>query len=70
MPDIYPGREVDIGIVHARDMVNGINRESHNAQYLGTFEKIAAYLDEHAVPGDIVITVGSGDVYRQSQKLL
>lgn len=70
VPDIYPGREVDTGIVHARDMVNGINRESHNAQYLGTFEKIAAYLDEHAVPGDIVITVGSGDVYRQSQKLL
>ena len=70
VPDIYPGREVDTGIVHARDMVNGINRESHNAQYLGTFEKIAAYLDEHAVPGDIIITVGSGDVYRQSQKLL
>ncbi len=70
VPDIYPGREVDTGIVHARDMVAGINRETHNAQYLGTFEKIAAYLDEHAVPGDIVITVGSGDVYRQSQKLL
>lgn len=70
VPDIYPGREVDTGIVHARDMVAGINRETHNAQYLGTFENIAAYLDEHAVPGDIVITVGSGDVYRQSQKLL
>ena len=70
VPDIYPGREVDTGIVHARDMVAGINRETHNAQYLGTFENIAAYLDAHAVPGDIVITVGSGDVYRQSQKLL
>lgn len=70
VPDIYPGREVDTGIVHARDMVTSINRETHNAQYLGTFENIAAYLDEHAVPGDIVITVGSGDVYRQSQKLL
>jgi UDP-N-acetylmuramate--alanine ligase len=70
VPDIYPGREVDTGIVHARDMVAGINRATHNALYLGTFEKIAAYLDEHAVPGDIVITVGSGDVYRQSQKLL
>ena len=70
VPDIYPGREVDTGIVHARDMVAGINRETHNARYLGTFENIAAYLDEHAVPGDIVITVGSGDVYSQSKKLL
>ena len=70
VPNIYPGREVDTGIVHARDMVDGINRETHNARYLATFEEIAAYLDEHAEPGDIVITVGSGDVYRQSQKLL
>ncbi len=70
VPDIYPGREVDTGIVHARDMVAGINASTHNAVYLGTFEAIAAYLDEHAAPGDIVITVGSGDVYRQSQKLL
>ena len=70
VPDIYPGRETNTGIVHARDMVDGINRESHNAQYLGTFENIADYLNLHAVPGDIVITVGSGDVYRQSQKLL
>lgn len=70
VPDIYPGREVDTGAVHARDMVAGINRETHNATYLGTFENIAAYLDAHAAPGDIVITVGSGDVYRQSQKLL
>lgn len=70
VPDIYPGREVDTGAVHARDMVAGINAETRNAQYLGTFENIAAYLDKHAVPGDIVITVGSGDVYRQSQKLL
>lgn len=68
--DIYPGRETDTGIVHARDMVRGINEQSHNATYLATFEEISAYLDAHATPGDIVITVGSGDVYRQSQKLL
>lgn len=70
VPNIYPGREIDTGIVHARDMVNGINRETHNALYLATFEEIRDYLDENAKPGDIVITVGSGDVYRQSQKLL
>ena len=35
-----------------------------------TFEEISEYLDAHAKPGDIVITVGSGDVYRQSRKLL
>lgn len=70
VPDIYPGREVDTGIVHAKDMVDGINKMTHNAIYLATFEAIAKYLEANAEPGDIVITVGSGDVYKQTKKLL
>ena len=70
VPDIYPGREVDDGTVHARDMVAGINRESGNAIYLGTFENIRAWIDENGRPGDIVITVGSGDVYQKTRSVL
>ena len=70
VPDIYPGREVDTGIVHARDMVRGINASTHNALYLPTFEEIRAWLDDNAAPGDLVITVGSGNVYAQTRKLL
>ena len=70
VPDIYPGREKDTGIVHARDMVRAINKESDNAVYIPTFEEIRIYLDEHAEAGDLVVTVGSGDVYRQTKKLL
>ena len=70
VPDIYPGREKDTGIVHARDMVAAINRTSANALYIPTFEEIRLYLDEHAEAGDLVVTVGSGDVYRQTKKLL
>ncbi len=70
VPDIYPGREKDTGIVHARDMVAAINEESGNAAYIPTFEEIREYLDEHAEEGDVVVTVGSGDVYRQTKKLL
>ncbi|MCE5188722.1 MAG: UDP-N-acetylmuramate--L-alanine ligase [Clostridiaceae bacterium] len=70
VPDIYPGREKDTGIVHARDMVAAINETSRNAVYLPTFEEIRLYLDAHAGEGDLVVTVGSGDVYRQTKKLL
>ena len=70
VPDIYPGREKDTGMVHAKDMVAGINAQSNNALYLGTFENIRTWLDENAAPGDLVVTVGSGDVYRQTNKLL
>jgi len=70
VPDIYPGREKDTGIVHARDMVAAINETSRNAVYIPTFEEIRLYLDEHVESGDLVVTVGSGDVYRQTKKLL
>ena len=46
------------------------NASGGNAVYLGTFENIRAWLDEHGVPGDLVVAVGSGDVYRQTKKLL
>ncbi len=67
VPDIYPGRETDDGSVHARDMVEAINRESHNAKYIPTFEEINEYLKENAREGDLVITLGSGDVYLRSK---
>lgn len=70
VPDIYPGREKDDGTVHAKDMVNAINQGGGNATYLGTFENIRAYLDENAAAGDLVVTIGSGDVYDQTRKLL
>lgn len=70
VPDIYPGREVDTGMVHARDMVAAINEQGEKAIYLENFERIRKYLDSHLESGDIVITLGSGDVFTQSQKLL
>ena len=70
VPDIYPGRERDTGLVHARDMVAAINGATQNALYLGTFEAIRAWLDEHGESGDLVVAVGSGDVYKQTKKLL
>ena len=70
VPDIYPGREKDDGSVHARDMVNAINEATGNALYLATFEEISDWLLKNAREGDVVVTLGSGDVYIQTKKLL
>lgn len=70
VPDIYPGREKDDGSVHARDMVAAINEATGNALYIPTFEGISDWLKENASAGDIVVTLGSGDVYKQTNKLL
>lgn len=68
--DIYPGREKDDGSVHATDMVAGIREGGGNARYIPTFEQVREYLDANAHEGDLVITLGSGDVFKQTKKLL
>ena len=42
VPDIYPGREKDTGLVHARDMVGAIEAQGTEAHYLPTFADIRA----------------------------
>ena len=70
VPDIYPGRDIDTGDIHATDLVAAISPNAKACEYIATFEEINAYLENHASEGDVVITLGSGDVYRQTQKLL
>ena len=70
VPDIYPGREVDTGMVHARDMVAAIHKEGTDAKYIPTFEGINDYLRAHWKAGDLVVTLGSGDVYIQTRVFL
>lgn len=70
MPDLYPGRDIDRGDIHARDLVNEINLNTGNCVYLPTFEDIKEYLEEHWGQGDIVVTLGSGDVNKQQMVLL
>ena len=67
VPDIYPGRDIDRGEIHARDLVAAIAPHTP-CVYIPTFEEISAYLDEHASPGDIVITLGSGSVGVETRK--
>ena len=69
VPDIYPGRDIDRGEIHATDLVAAIGQNA-NCTYIPTFEKISAYLDENASPGDVVITLGSGSVNKETKKLL
>ncbi len=70
VPDIYPGRETDDGSVHARDMAEAIAKTGVNTVYIPTFEEIRTYLDENAQSGDMIITLGSGDVYKKTRLFL
>ena len=70
VPDIYPGRDIDRGEIHATDLVEAISASNADCLYIPTFEQISEYLDEHARPGDVVITLGSGSVNKETKKLL
>lgn len=65
VPDLYPGRDIDTGDIHATDLVEAINGHSHNAKYMATFAEIKDYLLKNWHEGDIVMTLGSGDVNKQ-----
>jgi len=43
--------------------------EMDNAIYLGSFERIADWLLENARAGDIVLTVGAGDIWKVNRLL-
>lgn len=70
MPDLYPGRDIDRGDIHALDIVKRINEHSGNCIYLPTFDDIRQYLQKNWHSGDIVVTLGSGDVNKQQMALL
>jgi len=70
VPDLYPGRDIDTGDIHATDLVNEINANTGNAKYLATFNEIKNYLMKNWNEGDIVITLGSGDVNKKQMVLL
>ncbi|MGI6160504.1 MAG: UDP-N-acetylmuramate--L-alanine ligase [Christensenellales bacterium] len=70
VPDIYPGREVDTGIIHATDLVRVISSSGTNCKYLPTFEDIKKHVSANAKSGDIVVAVGSGDVFKKVRILL
>lgn len=62
--DIYAAREKDTGLINARALADGINRNTGNAVYISAFDDIVRFLSENAQSGDLVITMGAGDVYR------
>lgn len=62
--DIYAAREADTGLVHSKDLVKELKNNNVNGKYIKTFEEIVDYLEKTVDKGDILITVGAGDVYK------
>ncbi|RVU55185.1 UDP-N-acetylmuramate--L-alanine ligase [Anaerosphaera multitolerans] len=68
--DIYAAREKDYGDIHSRTLYEAINTNGNKSIYIDNFEDIVNYLKENIKEGDIVVTMGAGDVYRIGDMLL
>lgn len=60
--DIYAAREKDTGLIHSRDLAESIQNTGQPALYMASFDDIAAYLRTEAQPGDLIFTMGAGNI--------
>jgi len=68
--DIYAAREADPGDINSAMLVKEMKQNGSNAEYISDFYQIADYLKNHASDGDLVITMGAGDISIVGDKFL
>jgi len=64
--DIFAAREPDTGLIHARDLADVID----GAKYIKDFCDIEEYFKATAKDGDIIFTMGAGDVYKIGESII
>ncbi|MBE6962877.1 MAG: UDP-N-acetylmuramate--L-alanine ligase [Ruminococcaceae bacterium] len=64
--EIYAAREANTLGISSNDLCRKID----GSVYCSTLDKVTDRLAELACPGDLILTVGAGDIYRAGEKLL
>ena len=70
--EIYAAREKNIYKISSEQLKNAIKEKNpeRDVLFFETFDEIADYVEKHAEKGDMVITMGAGDIYKVGEKLL
>lgn len=70
LADIYPAREVDPGDISSQDLANKAQHFHPDVRYLGNFDSIVSHLARHVQKGDLIITMGAGNIFEVGERLL
>ncbi len=70
LADIYAARETDTLGISSRDLQEKIAAHGTSAHYFPSFDEIENFLLENCEQGDLLITMGAGDVVKIGEKLL
>lgn len=70
LADIYAARETDTLGISSADLAEEVKKLGTDAHYFPSFKEIEIFLKEHCAPGDLLITMGAGDVVTVGEELL
>lgn len=70
LADIYSAREKDTGVISSNMLGDKIRENGGNCINIHSFQEITDYLRKNASDGDLVITIGAGDIYKVSEMFL
>ena len=70
LADIYAAREADPGDISSRTLQEEIKKLGKEAYYFPTFEEIKEFLLKKCIDGDLLITMGAGNVVNIGEDLI
>ncbi len=72
LPDIYFVRDSvrEKDYISSKDLVSQIRLHGGRATYLRSFDEICAHLREYLEPGDVVVTMGAGDIWKVADEIV
>ena len=66
LAEIFAAREQNTIGISSMDLANKVP----GSQYFATLPELTAHLREIAQPGDLILTVGAGDIYKAGEALV
>ena len=70
LADIYAAREKNTIGISSDDLRKHMLEQNTNVYYIPKFEDIEDFLLQHVEEGDVLITMGAGDIYKVGDDLL
>lgn len=70
LPEIYPARETDTLGISSKDIADALNLRNVESYFFKTFEEVEKFLMKKCVNGDLLITMGAGNVVDIGEKLI
>jgi UDP-N-acetylmuramate--alanine ligase len=70
LANIYASREKDPGDISSKDLVKVLEKMGKEVYYFPSFDEIENFLLQNCINGDLLITMGAGDIVSVGESLL